>query len=77
MWIGAMNQLHKTKAKPTCDDGVVRVFKMDDASSKSLKFMRINMPPGGRPTAVAFAHDDASIVVAAQKSYWSFFIHVA
>ncbi|GJY59701.1 hypothetical protein Tco_0459593 [Tanacetum coccineum] len=50
----------------TCDDGVVRVFKLDDASSKSFKFMRIKMP-GGRPTAVALAHDDVSIVVAAQS----------
>ncbi|GAB4844363.1 hypothetical protein Ancab_037727 [Ancistrocladus abbreviatus] len=49
-----------------CADGVVRVFKLDDASSKSFKFLRINMPTGGNPTAVAFLDDGSSIVVATQ-----------
>lgn len=50
-----------------CDDGVVRVFKLDDASSKSFKFMRINLPAGGHPTAVAFVDDASSVVVASQN----------
>ncbi|KAB1218951.1 Transducin beta-like protein 2 [Morella rubra] len=49
-----------------CADGVVRVFKLDDASSKSFKFLRINLPAGGHPTAVAFSDDASSIVVASQ-----------
>ncbi|CAA7013391.1 unnamed protein product [Microthlaspi erraticum] len=47
-----------------CSDGVIRVFKLDDASSKSFKFLRINLSAGGHPTAVAFADDASSIVVA-------------
>ncbi|KAJ0112357.1 hypothetical protein Patl1_00267 [Pistacia atlantica] len=47
-----------------CADGVVRVFKLDDALSKSFKFLRINLPPGGPPTAVTFTDDASSIVVA-------------
>ncbi|KAD3069197.1 hypothetical protein R6Q59_016828 [Mikania micrantha] len=50
-----------------CDDGVVRVFKLDDASSKSFKFMRINLPAGGHPIAVAFDDDGSSVVVASQS----------
>ncbi|KAI7742059.1 hypothetical protein M8C21_030065 [Ambrosia artemisiifolia] len=50
-----------------CDDGVVRVFKLDDATSKSFKFMRINLPAGGHPTAVAFVDDASSVVVASQS----------
>ncbi|KAA3471807.1 transducin beta-like protein 2 [Gossypium australe] len=46
-----------------CADGVVRVFKLDDASSKSFK---INVPLGGHAVAVAFADDSSSIVVASQ-----------
>ncbi|WVZ06349.1 hypothetical protein V8G54_019695 [Vigna mungo] len=46
-----------------CADGVVRVFKLDDASSKSFKFLRINLPAGGHPTAVVFSDDASSIVV--------------
>ncbi|PIN23797.1 WD40 repeat protein [Handroanthus impetiginosus] len=49
-----------------CGDGVVRVFRLDDASSKSFKFLRINLPAGGHPTAVAFAGDASSVVVATQ-----------
>lgn len=49
-----------------CADGVVRVFKLDDAASKSFKFMRINLPAGGHPTAVAFSDDSSSLVVASQ-----------
>lgn len=47
-----------------CGDGVVRVFKLDDASSKSFKFLRINLPAGCHPTAIAFGDDASSIVVA-------------
>uniref|UniRef100_A0A2P2IQ75 Uncharacterized protein MANES_05G045300 n=1 Tax=Rhizophora mucronata TaxID=61149 RepID=A0A2P2IQ75_RHIMU len=47
-----------------CGDGVVRVFKLDDASSKSFKFLRINLPVGGHPMAVAFSDDASSVVVA-------------
>ncbi|XP_075501046.1 uncharacterized protein LOC142539453 [Primulina tabacum] len=49
-----------------CGDGVVRVFRLDDASSKSFKFLRINLPAGGHPTAVAFSDDASSVVVASQ-----------
>ncbi|GKU88371.1 hypothetical protein SLEP1_g2647 [Rubroshorea leprosula] len=49
-----------------CADGVVRVFKLDDASSKSFKFLRISVPAGGHPTAVAFSDDASSVVVASQ-----------
>ncbi|XP_058212372.1 uncharacterized protein LOC131324424 [Rhododendron vialii] len=49
-----------------CADGVVRVFKLDDASSKSFKFLRINLPAGCQPTAVAFCDDASSLVVASQ-----------
>ncbi|PKI77739.1 hypothetical protein CRG98_001863, partial [Punica granatum] len=49
-----------------CADSVIRVFKLDDASNKSFKFLRINLPAGGHPTAVAFADDASSIVVASQ-----------
>ncbi|KAK4748371.1 hypothetical protein SAY87_014957 [Trapa incisa] len=49
-----------------CADGVIRVFKLDDASNKSFKFLRINLPAGGHPTAVEFADDASSVVVASQ-----------
>ncbi|ERN13312.1 transducin beta-like protein 2 [Amborella trichopoda] len=49
-----------------CADGVVRVFKLDDASSKSFKSLKVNLPTGGHPTAVAFCEDASSFVVAAQ-----------
>ncbi|KAK9015287.1 hypothetical protein V6N11_006401 [Hibiscus sabdariffa] len=49
-----------------CADGVVRVFKLDDASSKSFKFFRINVPIGGHAVAVVFSDDSSSIVVASQ-----------
>ncbi|XP_059633990.1 uncharacterized protein LOC132276546 [Cornus florida] len=52
-----------------CSDGVVRVFKLDDASSKSFKFLRINLPAGCHPTAIAFSDD--SLVVATQTLYGS------
>lgn len=91
--------IHKFLFSQTaCADGVIRVHKLDDASSKSFKyesdifvtfskimhavflsssffffflslspsfrFLRINLPPGGPPTAVAFADNATSIVVA-------------
>ncbi|KAL8129097.1 hypothetical protein V2J09_018252 [Rumex salicifolius] len=49
-----------------CADGVVRVFRLEDVSSKSFKFLRINVPAGGHPTSVAFLEDGSSIVVANQ-----------
>ncbi|KAF3440249.1 hypothetical protein FNV43_RR18532 [Rhamnella rubrinervis] len=49
-----------------CADGVIRVFKLEDASSKSFKFLRINLPAGGHPTALAFSEGASSIVVASQ-----------
>ncbi|CAO2834866.1 unnamed protein product [Amaranthus hypochondriacus] len=49
-----------------CTDGVVRVFRLEDISSKSFKFLRINMPAGNQPVAVAFLEDDSSVVVASQ-----------
>ncbi|KAL5539901.1 hypothetical protein UlMin_045079 [Ulmus minor] len=49
-----------------CADGVIRVFKLEDASSKSFKFHRINLPAGGHPTAVSFSDDSSSVVVACQ-----------
>ncbi|XP_047323313.1 transducin beta-like protein 2 [Impatiens glandulifera] len=50
----------------SCADGVVRIFKLDDASSKSFKFLRINLPAGSHPTAIAFSDDASSVVVASQ-----------
>ncbi|KAL7158542.1 hypothetical protein ABFS83_02G150900 [Erythranthe nasuta] len=49
-----------------CGDGIIRVFKLDDASSKSFKFLRINLPAGGHPTALAIADDASSVVVASR-----------
>ncbi|KAL6004822.1 hypothetical protein ACLOJK_005378 [Asimina triloba] len=54
-----------------CADGVVRVFKLDDASNKSFKFLRINLPAGCHPSAVAFSEGASSLVVAAQSLYGS------
>lgn len=47
-----------------CGDGVLRVFKLDDVTNKSFKFLRINLPAGGHPTAVAFGDDPTYVVVA-------------
>ncbi|XP_042505634.1 transducin beta-like protein 2 [Macadamia integrifolia] len=49
-----------------CADGLLRVFKLDDASGKSFKFLRINLPAGNHPTAVAFSDGASAIVVATQ-----------
>ncbi|XP_052170603.1 uncharacterized protein LOC127786903 [Diospyros lotus] len=46
-----------------CADGMVRVFKLDDASSKSFKFLRINLPTGSHPIGVTFSDDASSLVV--------------
>ncbi|KAK3011911.1 hypothetical protein RJ639_011061 [Escallonia herrerae] len=67
--MGIVWQLHFLQLKIkrddfTCGDGVVRVFKLDDASSKSFKFLRINLPAGGLPAAVSFVDDTSSVVVA-------------
>ncbi|KAI3861372.1 hypothetical protein MKW98_000324 [Papaver atlanticum] len=45
-----------------CADGVVRVFKLDNIQSSSFKVVKIPLPAGGQPTAVAFS-DEASFVV--------------
>ncbi|KAJ6851565.1 uncharacterized protein M6B38_259650 [Iris pallida] len=50
----------------SCADGVVRVFRIDDVSSKSFKLLRINLPAGAHPTAIAFSEGASSIIVAAQ-----------
>ncbi|CAL4920225.1 unnamed protein product [Urochloa decumbens] len=49
-----------------CADGAVRVFRIDDTSSKSFKILRINLPAGAHPTGVAFSEGSSSVVVAAQ-----------
>ncbi|KAL2553003.1 Transducin/WD40 repeat-like superfamily protein [Forsythia ovata] len=49
-----------------CADGVVRIFRLDDVSSKSFKFLRINLPAGSHPKAVVFADNASSVVVASQ-----------
>lgn len=49
-----------------CGDGVVRIFRLDDVSSKSFKFLRINVPAGGHPKAVVFADNASSVLVASQ-----------
>ncbi|KAG9445394.1 hypothetical protein H6P81_016734 [Aristolochia fimbriata] len=49
-----------------CADGVARVFRLDDASSKSFKFLRLNLPAGNLPVAVAFSEEASSLVVATQ-----------
>ncbi|KAL9245290.1 hypothetical protein vseg_018959 [Gypsophila vaccaria] len=51
-----------------CTDGVVRIFKLDDVSNKSFKFLRINMPAGNQPVGVAFVGDDASSTVVATQN---------
>ncbi|KAL6125980.1 hypothetical protein ACLB2K_074031 [Fragaria x ananassa] len=50
-----------------CADGIIRVFKLDDASSKSFKFLKISTPVGGPPVAVSFSDDASSLVVASQN----------
>ncbi|KAI3866710.1 hypothetical protein MKX03_006558 [Papaver bracteatum] len=50
-----------------CADGIVRIFKLDDALSKSFKFLRINLPAGGQPTAVAFSDGASPVVVSSQN----------
>ncbi|XP_078448026.1 transducin/WD40 repeat-like superfamily protein [Wolffia australiana] len=49
-----------------CADGVVRVFKIEDVSSKNFKLLRINLPAGAQPTAIAFSDGSSTVVVAAQ-----------
>ncbi|CAM0878193.1 unnamed protein product [Alopecurus aequalis] len=49
-----------------CADGAVRVFRIDDVSSKSFKILKINLPAGAHPTAMAFSEGASSVVVAAQ-----------
>ncbi|KAL2635592.1 hypothetical protein R1flu_007071 [Riccia fluitans] len=49
-----------------CADQVVRVFKLDDAFNKSFKFLRLNLPRGSTPTAVAFGEGASQLIVATQ-----------
>ncbi|CAM8968644.1 unnamed protein product [Rhodiola kirilowii] len=49
-----------------CADGVVRIFKLVDATSKSFKFFKIDVPAGAQPAGVSFADDASSLVVACQ-----------
>eukprot|EP00245_Coleochaete_scutata_P001819 TRINITY_DN12271_c0_g1_i1.p1 TRINITY_DN12271_c0_g1~~TRINITY_DN12271_c0_g1_i1.p1 ORF type:complete len:429 (-),score=84.15 TRINITY_DN12271_c0_g1_i1:396-1682(-) len=49
-----------------CGDRVVRVFKLEDCASKSFKFLRINLPLGSCPTAVAFGEGSSQLVIAAE-----------
>lgn len=44
-------------------DGVMRVFKLDDASSKNIKFLHLNAPSGSSPTAVVFGEGASQLVV--------------
>ncbi|MCO5575909.1 hypothetical protein L7F22_029716 [Adiantum nelumboides] len=41
-------------------DGVARVFKLEDVSSKNIKFLHLNLPSGNTPTAVAFGEGKAA-----------------
>ncbi|KAL5728045.1 hypothetical protein ACHQM5_001169 [Ranunculus cassubicifolius] len=54
-----------------CADGVLRVFKLEDASSKSFKFLRINLPAGGQPTAISFSDEKSSLAVAVHTLFGS------
>lgn len=47
-----------------CVDRVLRVFKLDDASNKSFKFLKINLPAGSQKFSVAYADEKSSIAVA-------------
>jgi WD40 repeat protein len=49
-----------------CADGVVRIFRIDDTSSKSFKILRMDLLAGAHPTVVAFSEGSSSVVVAAQ-----------
>lgn len=42
------------------------MFRIDDVSSKSYKFLKINLPAAAHPTAVAFSEGASSLAVAAQ-----------
>lgn len=42
------------------------MYRIDDASSASFKLLRINLPSGAHPTAIAFSEGASSVVVAAQ-----------
>ncbi|KAG0555738.1 hypothetical protein KC19_11G000500 [Ceratodon purpureus] len=50
-----------------CADRVIRVFKLDDVSGKSFKFLRINLPSGSScPTKVAFGQGSSQLVIATE-----------
>ncbi|KAK8965427.1 hypothetical protein KSP40_PGU020179 [Platanthera guangdongensis] len=50
----------------SCADGAVRIFTVDDVSSKSFKLLKINLPTSAQPTAIAFSEGASSLIVAAQ-----------
>ncbi|KAH7425011.1 hypothetical protein KP509_11G036800 [Ceratopteris richardii] len=59
-------------------DGVARVFKLEDASSKNIKFLYLNLPSGNNPTAVAFGEGASQLVVATENiSGASLFMYAA
>jgi WD40 repeat protein len=50
-----------------CADRVIRVFKLDDISAKSFKFLRLNLPSGSNcPTKIAFGHGSSQLVIATE-----------
>jgi hypothetical protein len=49
-----------------CAVGAVRIFRIDDTSSNSFKILRMGLPAGAHPTALAFSEGSSSVVVAAQ-----------
>lgn len=59
-------------------DGVARVFKLEDASNKNVKFLHLNVPGGNIPTAVAFGEGASQLVVATENiSGASLFMYAA
>ncbi|KAJ4805874.1 Transducin beta-like protein 2 [Rhynchospora pubera] len=49
-----------------CADGAIRVFRIDDTSSKSFKSLRINLHAGVHPTGIVFSDGASHVVVAGQ-----------
>ncbi|KAI5059344.1 hypothetical protein GOP47_0025663 [Adiantum capillus-veneris] len=59
-------------------DGVARVFKLEDATSKNIKFLHLNLPSGNTPTAVAFGEGASQLVIATENiSGASLFMYAA
>ncbi|KAJ3678561.1 hypothetical protein LUZ60_002364 [Juncus effusus] len=49
-----------------CADGAIRIFRIDDTSSKSFKSLKINLHAGIHPAGVVFSEGSKSVVVAGQ-----------